>query len=100
MLVGADVGAAPPEAVVEVRNPFGGVDGLALVALLRQRKCTEKYTFREELVGQPVKNIIPQGFAERLVAEALACADHPPAQQLVLLPAVGRRTRPAPQASA
>ena len=37
---------------------------------------------RDELVGQKVKNIIPEGFAERLVADALRSAEDALAQQI------------------
>jgi PAS domain S-box-containing protein len=37
---------------------------------------------RDELVGQQVKNIIPEGFAERLLADALRSAEDALAQQI------------------
>ncbi|MDZ4868984.1 MAG: PAS domain S-box protein, partial [Alphaproteobacteria bacterium] len=37
---------------------------------------------RDELVGQKVTNIIPQGFAERLIADGLRSADEALAQQI------------------
>jgi PAS domain S-box-containing protein len=37
---------------------------------------------RDELVGQQVKNIIPEGFAERLIADALRSAEEALAQQI------------------
>ncbi len=37
---------------------------------------------RDELVGQQVKNIIPEGFAERLIADALRSAEVALAQQI------------------
>src|SRR6202035_612472 len=37
---------------------------------------------RDELVGQPVKNIIPEGFAERLIADALRSVEDALAQQI------------------
>jgi PAS domain S-box-containing protein len=37
---------------------------------------------RDELVGQKVKNIIPEGFAERLLADALRSAEEALAQQI------------------
>ena len=37
---------------------------------------------RDELVGQKVKNIIPEGFAERLVADALRSVEDALAQQI------------------
>jgi PAS domain S-box-containing protein len=37
---------------------------------------------RDELIGQQVKNIIPQGFAERLIADDLRSAEEAVAQQI------------------
>ena len=37
---------------------------------------------RDELEGQPVKNIIPEGFAERLIADALRSVEDALAQQI------------------
>jgi diguanylate cyclase (GGDEF)-like protein/PAS domain S-box-containing protein len=37
---------------------------------------------RDELIGQKVKNIIPEGFAERLIADALRSAEDALAQQI------------------
>src|ERR1700730_10515069 len=37
---------------------------------------------RDELVGQKVKNIIPEGFAERLIADGLRSAEDALAQQI------------------
>src|SRR5580704_4313663 len=37
---------------------------------------------RDELVGQPMKNIIPAGFAERLIADALRSTEDALAQQI------------------
>jgi PAS domain S-box-containing protein len=37
---------------------------------------------RDDLVGQPVKNIIPEGFAERLIADGLRSAAEALAQQI------------------
>ena len=37
---------------------------------------------RDELIGQKVKNIIPKGFAERLIADALRSAEDALAQQI------------------
>src|SRR6202035_3774415 len=37
---------------------------------------------RDELVGQKVKNIIPEGFAERLLADGLRSAEDALAQQI------------------
>jgi PAS domain S-box-containing protein len=38
--------------------------------------------YRDELVGQPVKNIIPEGFAERLIADGTRSAAEALAQQI------------------
>jgi len=47
---------------------------------------------RDELLGQPVKNIIPQGFAERLVADDLRSAEDALAQQIGTgIELIGRR---------
>src|SRR4029077_3919314 len=47
---------------------------------------------RDELVGQQVKNIIPEGFAERLVADGLRSAAEALAQQIVTgIELTGRR---------
>ena len=55
---------AAPDAMVVV-NPGGEI-----VLLNVQAEKQFGYS-RDELVGQKVKNIIPEGFAERLVADAL-----------------------------
>ena len=47
---------------------------------------------RDELVGQPVKNIIPEGFAERLVADGTRSAAEALAQQIGTgIELIGRR---------
>jgi PAS domain S-box-containing protein len=47
---------------------------------------------RDELVGQKVKNIIPEGFAERLVADALRSVEDALAQQIGTgIELIGRR---------
>jgi PAS domain S-box-containing protein len=47
---------------------------------------------RDELVGQPVKNIIPQGFAERLIADDLRSTEDALAQQIGMgIELTGRR---------
>src|SRR5580693_5387270 len=47
---------------------------------------------RDELLGQPVKNLIPEGFAERLVADDLRSAEDALAQQIGTgIELVGRR---------
>src|SRR6202011_3148268 len=47
---------------------------------------------RDELVGQRVKNIVPEGFAERLIADALRSAEDALAQQIGMgIELTGRR---------
>ena len=47
---------------------------------------------RDELIGQKVKNLIPEGFAERLVADALRSAEDALAQQIGTgIELIGRR---------
>jgi PAS domain S-box-containing protein len=47
---------------------------------------------RDELVGQPVKNIIPEGFEERLIADGLRTAEEALAQQIGMgIELTGRR---------
>src|SRR5664279_2834370 len=47
---------------------------------------------RDELVGQKVKNIIPDGFAERLIADALRSTEDALAQQIGTgIELIGRR---------
>jgi PAS domain S-box-containing protein len=66
---------AAPDAMVVV-NPSGEI-----VLLNVQAEKQFGYS-RDELVGQKVKNIIPEGFAERLVADALRSAEDALAQQI------------------
>jgi PAS domain S-box-containing protein len=66
---------AAPDAMVVV-NPGGQI-----VLLNVQAEKQFGYS-RDELVGQKVKNIIPEGFAERLVADALRSAEDALAQQI------------------
>jgi PAS domain S-box-containing protein len=66
---------AAPDAMVVV-NPGGEI-----VLLNVQAEKQFGYS-RDELVGQKVKNIIPEGFAERLVADALRSAEDALAQQI------------------
>src|SRR5580658_3713198 len=66
---------AAPDAMVVV-NPGGDI-----VLLNVQAEKTFGYR-RDELVGQKVKNIIPEGFAERLVADALRSTEDALAQQI------------------
>jgi PAS domain S-box-containing protein len=66
---------AAPDAMVVV-NQGGGI-----VLLNVQAERQFGYT-RDELVGQRVKNIIPEGFAERLVADGTRSAAEALAQQI------------------
>ena len=66
---------AAPDAMVVV-NQAGEI-----VLLNVQAEKQFEYS-RDELIGQKVKNIIPQGFAERLVADGLRSAEEALAQQI------------------
>ena len=66
---------AAPDAMVVV-NQAG-----AIVLLNLQAEKQFGYR-RNELLGQKVKNIIPEGFAERLIADDLRSADEALAQQI------------------
>jgi PAS domain S-box-containing protein len=66
---------AAPDAMVVV-NPLGEI------VLLNLQAETQFGYRRDELVGQKVKNIIPEGFAERLIADALRSAEDALAQQI------------------
>jgi PAS domain S-box-containing protein len=66
---------AAPDAMVVV-NQAGGI-----VLLNVQAEKTFGYR-RDELVGQQVKNIIPEGFAERLIADGTRSAAEALAQQI------------------
>jgi PAS domain S-box-containing protein len=66
---------AAPDAMVVV-NQSG-----AIVLLNVQAEKQFGYR-RDELVGQQVKNIIPEGFAERLIADALRSVEDALAQQI------------------
>ena len=48
--------------------------------MFRRRNSSD--TSRDELVGQKVKNIIPEGFAERLIADGTRTAAEALAQQI------------------
>ena len=66
---------AAPDAMVVV-NQFGGIELLNLQA-------EKQFGYRnDELVGRQVKNIIPQGFAERLIADGTRSAAEALAQQI------------------
>ena len=66
---------AAPDAMVVV-NQSGAIVLLNLQAEKQFGYC------RDELLGQQVKNIIPEGFAERLVADDLRSAEDAQAQQI------------------
>jgi PAS domain S-box-containing protein len=66
---------AAPDAMVVV-NQAGEI-----VLLNVQAEKQFEYS-RDELIGQKVKNIIPQGFAERLLADGLRSAEEALAQQI------------------
>ena len=66
---------AAPDAMVVVNQ------GGSIVLLNVQAEKQFGYS-RDELVGQKVKNIIPEGFAERLIADALRSVEDALAQQI------------------
>src|SRR6186713_3234946 len=66
---------AAPDAMVVV-NPGGEI-------VLLNVQAEKQFGYRrDELVGQPVKNIVPDGFAERLHADGLRSAADALAQQI------------------
>ncbi|MEJ1962286.1 MAG: PAS domain S-box protein [Gammaproteobacteria bacterium] len=66
---------AAPDAVVVV-NQAGEI-------VLLNLQAEKQFGYhRDELVGQQVKNIIPEGFAERLIADGLRSAEDALAQQI------------------
>ncbi len=66
---------AAPDAMVVV-NPGGEI-------VLLNVQAEKQFGYRrDELVGQQVKNIIPEGFAERLIADALRSVEDALAQQI------------------
>jgi PAS domain S-box-containing protein len=76
---------AAPDAMVVVNQ------GGAIVLLNVQAEKQFGYS-RDELVGQKVTNIIPEGFAERLVADALRSVEDALAQQIGTgIELIGRR---------
>ncbi|MHB8217460.1 MAG: PAS domain S-box protein [Candidatus Sulfotelmatobacter sp.] len=76
---------AAPDAMVVVDQ------GGKIVLLNVQAEKQFGYS-RDELVGQKVKNIIPEGFAERLVADALRSVEDALAQQIGTgIELIGRR---------
>jgi diguanylate cyclase (GGDEF)-like protein/PAS domain S-box-containing protein len=66
---------AAPDAMVVV-------DQRGKILLLNVQAEKQFGYHRDELVGQEVKNIIPEGFAERLIADALRSAEEALAQQI------------------
>src|ERR1700726_646824 len=66
---------AAPDAMVVVNQ--GGE-----IVLLNVQAEKQFGYHRDELVGQKVKSIIPEGFAERLVADALRSTEDALAQQI------------------
>jgi PAS domain S-box-containing protein len=66
---------AAPDAMVVV-SPAGEI------VLLNVQAENQFGYRRDELVGQPVKNIIPEGFAERLIADGTRTAAEALAQQI------------------
>jgi PAS domain S-box-containing protein len=66
---------AAPDAMVVV-NPDGKI-------ILLNLQAEKRFGYRRnELLGQKVKNIIPEGFAERLLADSLRSAEDALAQQI------------------
>ena len=76
---------AAPDAMVVV-DPGGEI-------VLLNVQAEKQFGYRrDELVGQKVKNIIPQGFAERLIADGLRSAEDALAQQIGTgIELIGRR---------
>jgi PAS domain S-box-containing protein len=66
---------AAPDAMVVVNQ-------LGEIVLLNVQAEKQFGYLRDELFGQPVKNIIPEGFAERLIADGLRSAAEALAQQI------------------
>src|SRR6202043_3548904 len=66
---------AAPDAMIVVNQ----VGEIVLLNLQAERQFGYR---RNELLGQKVKNIIPEGFAERLIADGLRSADDALAQQI------------------
>jgi PAS domain S-box-containing protein len=58
------------------------VDELGEIVLLNVQAEKQFGYRRDELIGQPVTNIIPEGFAERLIADALRSAEEALAQRI------------------
>jgi PAS domain S-box-containing protein len=68
------------------------------IVLLNLQAEKEFGYHRDELLGQKVTNIIPEGFAERLIADGLRSAEDALAQQIgtgIELPLRGARIEPS-----
>ncbi|WP_310532692.1 PAS domain S-box protein [Novosphingobium sp.] len=63
-------------------DPMVVVNTSGEIVLLNVQAENQFGYHRDELLGRPVKNIIPQGFAERLVADALRTPEVALAQQM------------------
>lgn len=76
---------AAPDAMVVV-NPAGEI-------VLLNAQAEKQFAYaRDELVGQQVKNIIPEGFAERLIADDMRSAEEALAQHIGTgIELIGRR---------
>ncbi|HEV7763480.1 MAG TPA: PAS domain S-box protein [Thermoanaerobaculia bacterium] len=76
---------AAPDAMVVV-------DALGAIVLLNVRAEQQFGYKRDELLGQPVKNLIPEGFAERLIADGTRSAADALAQRIGMgIELIGRR---------
>src|SRR5215210_6824083 len=58
------------------------VDEVGEIVLLNVQAEKQFGYSRDELIGQPITNIIPEGFAERLIADALRSAEEALAQRI------------------
>ena len=88
---GADGGPVSRTAGSGSRRHGGGEPGGEIVLLNVQAEKQFGYS-RDELLGQKVKNIIPEGFAERLIADGTRTAADALAQQIGTgIELIGRR---------
>src|SRR6202165_1155487 len=67
------------EAAPDAMGVVNQAGEIVLLNVQAEKQCGYR---RDELVGQKVKNIIPEGFAERLVADGLRSAAEALAQQI------------------